>query len=137
MLLKLHLGDTNGKQIIYSSDTPNFGAHSFVQRTDYLLKKQGTEIKIKTADSIIEEMKVDIPNVIKIDVEGAEILVLKGMKKLLKNPDLKIILCEVHSNLLPLFNSSEQEVKEIILNENFKIDYSVNRGSQNQYIFVR
>ncbi len=49
------------------------------------------------------------------------------MKKLLKNPDLKIILCEVHSNLLPLFNSSEQEVKEIILNENFNIDYTVNR----------
>ncbi len=51
------LGNTNGKQIIYSSDTPNFGAHSFVQRNDFLLKKQGTEIKIKTADSLIEEMK--------------------------------------------------------------------------------
>ena len=131
------LGDTKGKQLIYSSDTPNFGAHSFVQRTDFLLKKQGTEIKIKTADSLIEESKVDIPDVIKIDVEGAEILVLRGMKKLLKNPDLKIILCEVHSNLLPLFNSSEEEVKEIILNENFKIDYTVNRGTQFQYIFMR
>jgi FkbM family methyltransferase len=135
--LSIALGDTNGNKIIFPSDTPNFGAHSFVQRTDYRVKKKGINININTSDKLIDEMKIDIPDIMKIDVEGAEILVLRGMKHLLMNQKLRMIFCETHVNLLPLFGSSEAEVLEIFKKENFHMDYSVNRDNQNQYIFTR
>ena len=135
--LSIALGDIDGDKLIYPSDTPNFGAHSFVQRTDYRVKKKGKNISINTADTLIEEMKIDVPDVMKIDVEGAEILVLRGMKHLLMNQKLKMIFCETHVNLLPLFGSSEEEVLEIFKGNNFHIDYCLNRSNQNQYIFTR
>ncbi|MFZ0452107.1 MAG: FkbM family methyltransferase [Ignavibacteriaceae bacterium] len=135
--LSIALGDTDGDKLLYPSDTPNFGAHSFVQRTDYRVKKKGIKININTADKLIDEMKIDVPDIMKIDVEGAEILILRGMKRLLMNKKLKTIFCEIHVNLLPLFGSSEEEVLEIFRKENFHIDYSQNRSNQNQYIFVR
>ena len=39
--LSYALGDKNGDKLLYSSDTPNFGAHSFVQRTIIKLRKKG------------------------------------------------------------------------------------------------
>lgn len=135
--LSIALGDTDGDKLLFPSDTPNFGAHSFVQRTDYRVKKKGINININTADKLIDEMKIDVPDIMKIDVEGAEILVLRGMKHLLTNEKLKMIFCEIHVNLLPLFGSSEEEVLEIFKEENFHIDYSLNRSNQNQYIFTR
>ena len=131
------LGDKNGEKVLYSSDTPNFGAHSFVQRTDYKVKKKGSYIKVITGDELIKNMNIEIPDMMKIDVEGAEILVLKGMENLLRNSKLKMILCEVHINLLPLFNSSEHEVVKIIKKESFNLDFCLNRKNQNQYLFVR
>lgn len=135
--LPLALGDFIGEKILFSSDTPNFGSHSFIQRPDFKLKKNGKFIKVYDADSLIKGRKADVPDIIKIDVEGAEILVLRGMKDLLKNPKLKIIVCEIHTNLLPFFNSSENEIKNIIKQESFRMDLFQNRGSQNHYIFVR
>lgn len=131
------LGNNNEEKIIYSSDTPNFGAHSFVQRTDYKLKKKGQSVHVLTADKVIKESIADTPSVIKIDVEGAEILVLEGMTELLKNPSLRIILIEVHNNLLPLFNSSGEAVINMVKSHGFTIDFNSTRSEQNHIIFIR
>jgi FkbM family methyltransferase len=135
--LPVALGDISGEKLLYPSDSPNFGAHSFVQRTDFKTKKKGVRIKINTADKIIDELKIETPEVIKIDVEGAEILVLRGMKNIFKSEKLKTIFCEIHTNLLPLFNSSEEEVFQIFAKENFHLDFSFNRPNQQQCIFTR
>jgi len=49
------------------------------------------------------------PNVIKIDVEGSELFVLKGMKNLLKNENLTIFL-EIHGCLLHKFDTDSKEI---------------------------
>jgi hypothetical protein len=43
---------------------------------------------------------VDVPNVVKIDVEGFELEVLSGMKQILANRALKAVGIEVHFKLL-------------------------------------
>jgi hypothetical protein len=40
------------------------------------------------------------PAFIKLDVEGHELSVIKGMRKLLSSPEMYAILCEVHFSLL-------------------------------------
>jgi len=88
-------------------------------------------------DTLIREKKLEVPSVLKIDVEGAEALVLEGMDILLSNQNLHLILCEVHLNLLPLFNSSLEAVLNIIGNKGFSIDYKSERSNQVLYLFKR
>jgi len=49
----------------------------------------------KSLDSIIEELDIEVPDYIKIDVDGAEYNVLKGAKKTLLNPKVKSIYIEI------------------------------------------
>lgn len=69
-------------------------------------KQRGfTEIKVKTAplDLFEKELGIkDLPDIIKIDVEGAESLVLAGAKNTILNKK-PIILMEIHS-MLNMFN---------------------------------
>jgi len=67
----------------------------------YLLsdhQEQG-EIEITTINNLIER-NFPIPNVIKIDVEGAEYKVLLGAKKLFNINSPEIVLIETHSEKL-------------------------------------
>lgn len=54
-----------------------------------------TKVSVATADTLLNEGRVPAPSIIKIDVEGAESLVLAGARHLLGNL-LPILLIEVH-----------------------------------------
>jgi len=49
------------------------------------------------------------PDVIKIDVEGAELKVINGMEKLLRNPNVKIF-CEIHPYQLTCFGNTVNQI---------------------------
>jgi len=53
------------------------------------------------------------PDVIKLDVEGAEYKAIIGMKKLLSNPDIKLF-CEIHPYQLSCFGHTVKQVLDII-----------------------
>ena len=79
-------------------------------------------IKIIKLDDFFEKLdlikKIDL---IKIDVEGAEFDVLKGMNKILdSNKDLKIIM-EFSLENLQDFGSKPDEVVDFLLKKNFKL----------------
>ena len=63
------------------------------ENTDWYSKNQPQEIKVEaiSLSDFVEAKRVN-PEVIKIDVEGAEYLVIEGAKELLKNQSPKIIL---------------------------------------------
>jgi FkbM family methyltransferase len=59
-----------------------------------------TKVQTTTLDSFCQKAGL-IPDVVKIDVEGTELSVLRGMQSLLKNNKLHFILLEVHAFYLP------------------------------------
>jgi FkbM family methyltransferase len=59
------------------------------------------------------------PEVMKIDVEGAEQLVLEGMTGILQNPLLKTILIEIHPKWLVEMGGGVAELCAILENANF------------------
>lgn len=71
--------------------------------------------KVRSGDHMVKEGLVDIPNIIKIDVEGAEMSVLKGMKTILINSDCRIIYCEIHKEKVnrPRKNMDHKSYKEV------------------------
>lgn len=85
-IYNLGLSDRSGTSIInlYNSS----GNNSIYTRTvppGHGLKKTGEdEIQLLTLDGFIIKEKAAIPNIIKMDVEGAELFVLKGALKLLE-----------------------------------------------------
>tara|TARA_Y100000310_G_C20697331_1_gene826646 strand:- start:4744 stop:5490 length:747 start_codon:yes stop_codon:yes gene_type:complete len=60
------------------------------------------------------------PDVLKIDVEGAEMQVLQGMKSLLETRDL-VLFIELHGNVLPNFGSSSKEVINYLIDKGYMI----------------
>ena len=60
------------------------------------LKENSVEVKTRTIDSLLREIGVEKVDWVKIDVEGAEVEVLEGMREVLrKNKKLRMLI-EVH-----------------------------------------
>ena len=60
----------------------------------------GAEVAVATGDGLLAEGRVPAPNVIKIDTEGHELDVLRGMPKLLVTRGLRAVFVEIHFGLL-------------------------------------
>jgi FkbM family methyltransferase len=102
------ISKANGKEIFISSENIEGGASSggFINSADTLWEKEiyeketgfkKSEVRIVRLDDIDNELQIkDIPFVIKIDVEGAEGMVLEGGKNFLSKGK-PLILLEVHS----------------------------------------
>jgi len=70
------------------------GGHSLVTHKDAAIKI--TEVEVDTLDNILRQLGIDRVNFIKIDIEGAEIEALKGMKETLRNNDVKLAIASYH-----------------------------------------
>jgi FkbM family methyltransferase len=73
----------------------NFGKsnHIFDSKNDVHLHYHG--VYGMTVDNFLDEIKFE-PNHIKIDVDGNELMILKGMKKILRNKEMLSIILEVN-----------------------------------------
>jgi FkbM family methyltransferase len=65
---------------------------SFIFANDYLPSKN---VDVTTIDFVVKELNI-IPNFIKMDVEGSELYVLEGAKKLLKNNKINLAIATYH-----------------------------------------
>lgn len=112
--LNCAVGAENGIQTIYSDGIDSISPSIGVDVHNHLGSKGNVEVR--TVDSVIDELsavgKIDhIPETVKIDVEGMEAGVLKGMLKTLQSEDNpKHLFIEIHSGLLPRYGSSRDEV---------------------------
>jgi len=81
-------------------------------------------INVDTIDNIIEKGYA-IPNVIKIDVEGFELEVIKGMSSTLRNHELHVIAIEVHFKLLEEdgFSDAPHQIVNILKQNEFKVKW--------------
>jgi len=89
------------------------------------------EVQTDTIDAAISRNEIPPPNVIKIDIEGAEILALRGMERVLAFKNFpRAIFIELHPEFLPNFNSSPQEVSEILSSHGYVEKYCRSRNNQ-------
>ncbi len=87
--------------------------------SDYYLVKEERKIKINTLDKILYKKNLNHPILIKIDVQGFELEVLKGSKKILKVTDY--ILLEVSKNEMYKNQPKEGKIINFLRKNNFKI----------------
>ncbi|UFX82739.1 FkbM family methyltransferase [Candidatus Absconditicoccus praedator] len=111
---KFALGNKN-EQLNINIDANNSAVNSIVIKQD---KNLSEKISIKRFDDL--DIHKENINFVKIDVEGYELEVLKGMKNLLENQDNLNIVMEFS----PLFFKQIGETPEKIIEYIYKIGYS-------------
>ncbi len=62
---------------------------------------RGENIEIVPGDHLVQIKKLPIPKVVKIDVEGYEFSVIRGLQKTLSDRTCQMVCCEIHPHLLP------------------------------------
>ncbi len=90
---------------------------------------QTKRVKVVSGDEIREAEELPVPNAVKIDVEGFEYSVLKGLRTSLMSPDCRLILCEIHPSRLPN-GVNPEAVIELIKSMGFSFVETFRRGSE-------
>jgi FkbM family methyltransferase len=99
-------------------------------------KRGRVTVQTRSIDAALKAGEIQPPDVIKMDIEGAEILALRGMSELLRSPTApRVIFLEVHSGMLPDFGSSPAEVRALLESSGYRLDYEIARGGQIHQIF--
>lgn len=87
-------------------------------------------VQLVRGDDFLSREGIPRPNIVKIDVEGAELEVLLGLEKAFRDTACRYILCEVHPQLMPHDSARvEQLLKEygyeIRINEWRRSEYHI------------
>jgi len=107
--VKIALSDYNGQDKLYVSDS-SIRNSLFKQHFE-----SSIEVMVRTLDSLLEELHMQRVDVIKIDAEGAEMPILKGAEKTLKNnPHMKLHIASYH------YPSELKEVQDFLHQMGFK-----------------
>jgi hypothetical protein len=88
-------------------------------------------VDVKTLDDLIDKNTIQVPTVIKIDIEGAELIALKGMINLLNSINKpRLLFIEVHPEFLHSFQSNTDEVYDFLSNTKYTIIEKIERDEQ-------
>jgi FkbM family methyltransferase len=92
------LGDHRGEEKLYFSDADRVFACLTRPRSPTMTHQI---VQVVEGDKFREAENLPIPRVVKIDVEGYEYAVIRGLRRTLSNPACQLVACEVHPTLLP------------------------------------
>ncbi len=109
--------DKDGEVTLNQSETHS-GSNSIFSQNILSINSKTVTVPSITLDSLLAE-KFKTIHWIKVDVEGAELLVLRGGPKTLKIT--KNIVIEVHEDILKQNNESPEEILKILKSNGFKI----------------
>ena len=90
------IADKSGQSLLFL-DTFHAG-HSLV---DGRVGERGILVEVTSLDDFVRELGLPGLDVVKLDIEGAELLALDGMQQLLRGARRPVILCEVHPPITP------------------------------------
>jgi FkbM family methyltransferase len=115
-LLKLYTSGSNG----YSPSLRKVnGIEAFI------------EVEVNSIDNLIDNKLIPLPTVIKIDIEGAEFLALKGMFNLLTSVNApKLIFVELHPEFLSAFSTDIEEIFSYMNQFNYDLIEKEQRDKQ-------
>lgn len=131
-VLQVALSDETGTgEMIEKSDSPGEGRHRLVPTSS----PQTISVERVKGDTLVQEGRVSAPTVLKIDVEGAEMQVLRGLIDTLHGGAVRLVYCEVHPQYLVEHGDSAQEIHAFLRECGFSVE-ELNPGDRRE-IFLK
>jgi FkbM family methyltransferase len=93
-------------------------------------------VEIVNGDDFRQAHGLLIPRVVKIDVEGFEYVVLRGLRATLSTPATELVVCEIHPYLLPK-GTTQAMIKEFMASLGFDDISELQRRGEIQLIARR
>ena len=88
------LGESEGSADLFVVQGTETGCNS-LRRPDVAQPVRSVRVPVKVLDEVLREQRISAVDFMKLDVEGAELGVLKGSTQLLRGPHRPVMLCEV------------------------------------------
>jgi FkbM family methyltransferase len=117
------ISDSNQTLKFYKSKSNNFGGHSLIFNEEFL-NPEFNLVEAITLDSFCEAIKPDHIDLLKIDVEGAELDALKGMQNVISQYSPMIIL-ELNDLTQSFRNLPKNILEQYLLEHHNYIPYSI------------
>lgn len=86
--------------------SPEAGAHVAGARGDH--PDETISVETVDGDSLVERGEIQPPDILKIDAEGAEAEVLRGLEQTIESESPRIIYCEIHEVQRPVTRLLEE-----------------------------
>jgi len=100
------------------------------------LNTQRVTVDVDTLDGLVARGACATPDVVKIDIEGAEYDALQGMLQMMASPRRPHRVCmEVHPLFLPYFNATADDVYRLMAEYGYTAEFELKRADQHQVIF--
>ncbi|MFC6988739.1 FkbM family methyltransferase [Haloplanus sp. GCM10025708] len=121
------LGDETGETEFVVSKTPAPGdSHAVVpnRRTSGFWRDRTETIPVNVirGDELIEKYDLDVPNLIKFDIEGAELNAIRGLRETLSDDSCRTVVCEVHAYLLEDYGGTAAELEDELERAGFELE---------------
>jgi FkbM family methyltransferase len=106
------LGERPATLPFYPAGGNNSGAGSLLARST--AEAEAISVEVIALDDVLRDRRDERVAVVKVDVEGAEVLVLRGMTGLLSRADAPAVICEVSEWSLEQMGQSAEELFSIM-----------------------
>jgi len=112
------IGGEDGSSAFFAVREKNTGESSFVRPG---IPADQIVVPVVTLDTYVAREGIDHVDLLKVDVEGAEILVFKGARRLLSSDAAPIVFFEVDRDLCARFGTTPREVKQLLVHHGYGI----------------
>ncbi len=124
-VLALGLGSRSGRLTLDVGDGPH-STSARIMDTGSVSSEDLPQIDVATGDSLVGDQGIGQPNLIKIDTEGYELDVLRGMAGILGRKALHAVCVEVHFGLLSArgISNAPAEIEKLLSQAGFSIEWT-------------
>ena len=132
----LGLGESSGVRQLYT-DTSKFRDNTFHEGLSNLYKPEGEHIvseniRVASLDEVYNDNNLLKPSIIKIDVEGAELAVLKGSRSVITRFK-PVIIMEVDAGNCKASGCTQKELTDTIISMGYKCSLITAKGTISEF----